>query len=207
MVMKETPMKSRIILIAALCVLVAVTACPAAASGLPVDMDGMLRVLDAAGPEYDGLPLNNETIAASFVDQVLQEQSYASLDTRYPELNNHYSNDFKFTIQGGRQAYLLTPFPASPKKNGRATTVRNITFRARLPVGVNITAANVWSGDQLVNSSSVVRRGTGSIKTYVVDMGSRKPIPNGVHLALIITNTKTVNDSVRTYGATLLQEW
>jgi hypothetical protein len=210
-------MRKKIVGIATVTMILAVYIGAVIAAGVPAGSQGVYTSggnrpdLSASLPEnaaLDGAYENNETITSPSIVQLIQEEFQEGLDySDATRANNHNGEAYIFTIRNQYNVHLLIPFSPALKKNGRNVAVRYLWYKLRMPVGVNVTDTWVNSGSTQIYYSAQIRQGTGSAQWYVINLGSRRVMPEGTTIDLMIHNSNAVNQTVYSYGARLLQEW
>jgi hypothetical protein len=167
-----------------------------------IHLPGIQSVADA-GTGYT----NNETIWTNSGNQIITEEVLDNLDHSQGTNPIHYGDGFVFTIQHGKEIYLESPFTSATTRNGKQVRVRNIYFRMRMPVGVNITFVGVNSGDYPLFGQNVVWQGTGVAKTYGLNMKTYKAAPYGLDPWVTVKNTLSENITVTALGTGATLEW
>ncbi len=199
-------MQQKLKVLAAILMVTGVFIGAALAAGVPADPgSGTAHRVPAttslpAPPGMDTAYANNETIYASAGVQYVQEINTVPFQVHGP-------GAYLFTMPGKGAVYLETPFAVPVKKNGKDTRARFLWFTMKMPADVYVSSVLVNSGPLVLYSNYTDRRGTGTMKTYVIDMGSWKTIPYGIDLHLEVVNPNASGRNVYTYGASLLEAW
>lgn len=198
------------IVILAMCIGVVVAAGNYAENRKPPEVTGPSPGLEVSSPQGDSSPVSytkNETFLVGSGSQIIEEISLSSLDQRAPYLNNHYGLYYTFAIRNKQLVYLVTPYSVPTKKDGVNLKVRYLWMNLAMPVGVNVTEVYVNTGSTNLYDSTNKMVGTGTLKTYMIDMGSYKSVPNGIQVLANVQNDKTTNLTVNSYGGGVRLVW